>query len=94
MSTHDQFGEDIIRRRDDPALPADQVPVPRRHHTLSGGGFVGRGPRQPMSPLGRICAYVEDDQRCTTILSVYNPADRCSLHAGFGVRSHDQAPSR
>jgi hypothetical protein len=37
-------------------------------------GVTGRGPRR--AKAGRVCA----DERCQTVLSVYNPQDRCWEH--------------
>jgi hypothetical protein len=37
-------------------------------------GVSGRGPRRGRT--GRVCAH----DRCTTVLSIYNPEDRCWEH--------------
>ena len=86
MSTTGEYPEQHPRHRGESVLPVAQVPITHRHQRVSGGGVVGEGTHQPTTPAGRTCAHVEDDQRCTTILSVYNPADRCALHSGFPLR--------
>jgi len=91
MATSDESRESVTSHPGDLVLSVSQVPVSLPQRTTSGGGRIRQGPRQPMAPTGRVCAHGEDHQRCTTILSVYNPADRCSLHNGF--KSRDQAPS-
>jgi len=86
MPTSDEYRDPFTRHPGVPALPVGQVPVASRQHTTRGSGVIRQGPRQQMAPTGRTCAHVEDSQRCTTILSVYNRADRCSLHSGFKSR--------
>ena len=66
---------------------------PGRTYRLMVGTFVGAGSGarvQKVHDTGRVCSAPE----CTTLLSIYNPSDRCAVHPSLTSRSKTRGDAR